>query len=58
MKLGAAAIGNEALVQTEGLFVKASNKLKSATQEARDGINQSFLLNFVTLASLKLYASS
>lgn len=44
LKLDAAAIGNEALVNTESMFVQASGKLKSATQAARDRIKLAWLI--------------
>jgi diguanylate cyclase (GGDEF)-like protein len=50
-KLDAAALGNEALVMTEGMFLKASSKLKSATQEARDRIKSAWLILAETVAA-------
>ena len=44
LKLDAAAIGNETLVKTEGMFVQASNRLKSATQDARHRIEGAWLI--------------
>jgi len=39
-KLDAATLGNKALVKTEGMFLQASSKLKSASQDARDRISR------------------
>ncbi|HUI66896.1 MAG TPA: EAL domain-containing protein [Nitrospirota bacterium] len=44
LKLDAAAIGNEALVKTEGMFVRASSRLKSVTQDARQRIEWAWLI--------------
>jgi diguanylate cyclase (GGDEF)-like protein len=44
LKLETAAIGNVALVQTKGMFVQASNRLKTATQDARHRIRLAWLI--------------
>jgi len=44
LKLEAVAIGNEALVKTQSMFAQASDKLKSATQDARHRIRWAWLI--------------
>jgi diguanylate cyclase (GGDEF)-like protein/PAS domain S-box-containing protein len=49
LKLGAAAIGNELLVQTKGLSQQASNRLEHLTQDAAQKIKRAGMILAATL---------